>query len=156
MTHRFLISQLLLWFLTSFVSGATNQAGLDFLKQKQSEPGVVARPSGLLYKEIRAGSGKSPTVDSPCECHYAGTLIDGTEFDSSYKRGSPMTFAPNQVIGGWKEALQLMKEGAKWELYIPSELGYGDSGVGNLIPAGAVLVFELELLKVKGDYQKEL
>lgn len=71
-----------------------------FLKNKQTEPGVVTLPSGLLYKEIRAGSGKSPTVNSPCECHYAGTLMDGTEFDSSYKRGAPSTFAPNQVIGG--------------------------------------------------------
>jgi len=87
---------------------------------------------------------------------YAGTLIDGTEFDSSYARGEPATFAPNQVIGGWTQAMQLMKEGAKWELYIPSELGYGDSGVGNTIKGGDVLVFTLELLKVKGDYVKEV
>jgi FKBP-type peptidyl-prolyl cis-trans isomerase FklB len=88
--------------LISLVS-ATDQAGLEYLKQKQAEPGVVTLPSGLLYKEIRAGTGKTPTVDSPCECHYAGTLIDGTEFDSSYKRGAPLTFAPNQVIGGKKQ-----------------------------------------------------
>ncbi|KAL3762084.1 hypothetical protein ACHAWU_003823 [Discostella pseudostelligera] len=80
---------------------------------------------------------------------YSGALIDGTEFDSSYKRGQPLTFAPNQVIRGWTEAMQLMKEGAKWELYIPSELGYGDSGAGGAIPGGAVLVFTLELLKVR-------
>ena len=83
------------------------------------------------------------------DTQQAGTLIDGTEFDSSYKRGQPLTFAPNQVIKGWTEALQLMKEGAKWELYIKSELGYGDRGAGSTIPAGAVLVFELELLEVK-------
>ncbi|KAL7520937.1 hypothetical protein ACHAWX_005632 [Stephanocyclus meneghinianus] len=103
-----------------------------------------------MYREIRAGNpdGKTPTINSPCECHYAGTLIDGTEFDSSYKRGEPMTFAPNQVIRGWTEAMQLMKEGGKWELYIPSELGYGDHGAGRAIPGGAVLIFTLELLKV--------
>jgi FKBP-type peptidyl-prolyl cis-trans isomerase FklB len=178
--------------LLSIVSSSSD-AGIQFLKHKQSEPGVVTMPSGLLYREVRPGTGKTPTVDSPCECHYAGTLIDGTEFDSSYKRGAPLTFAPNQVIGGeyrrlaklsfrckanrrgrdsimgmwckmdltnafdfwllgWKEALQLMKEGAKWELFIPSELGYGDQGAGGLIPPKAVLIFELELLKVKGGF----
>ena len=79
-------------------------------------------------------TGKSPTSDSPCKCHYSGSLIDGTEFDSSYKRGQPLTLAPNQVIKGWTEAMQLMKEGGKWELYIPSELGYGDRGAGGVIP----------------------
>jgi FKBP-type peptidyl-prolyl cis-trans isomerase len=101
--------------------------------------------------ELRAGTGPTPTIDSPCDCHYAGTLIDGTEFDSSYKRGAPLTFAPNQVIKGWTEAMQLMKEGGKWELYIPSELAYGDHGAGAAIPGGAALIFTLELLKVKGD-----
>jgi len=135
----------------------TNAEGLAYLEAKGKEEGVVTLPSGLLYKEIREGNadGKTPTVNSPCECHYAGTLIDGTEFDSSYKRGEPLTFAPNQVIRGWTEAMQLMKEGAKWELYIPSELGYGDQGAGGVIPGGAVLVFTLELLKVNGDYVKE-
>ena len=80
------------------------------------------------YKELVAGSGKSPGLTDKCMCHYAGSLIDGTEFDSSYKRGEPLALAPNQVIKGWTEAMQLMKEGAKWELYIPSELGYGDRG----------------------------
>jgi FKBP-type peptidyl-prolyl cis-trans isomerase FklB len=111
---------------------------------------------GLLMTdtELRAGTGKTPTIDSPCDCHYAGTLIDGTEFDSSYKRGQPLSFAPNQVIKGWTEAMQLMKEGGKWELYIPSELAYGDSGAGGAIPGGAALIFTLELLDVKGDYVK--
>lgn len=86
-------------------------------------------------------SGKSPTLNSPCKCHYSGSLIDGTEFDSSYKRGDPLTLAPNQVIKGWTEAMQLMKEGDKWELYIPSELGYGDRGAGGVIPGQGELDF---------------
>lgn len=97
--------------------------------------------------------GKSPTIDSPCKCHYSGTLIDGTTFDSSYQRGEPLTFAPNQVIKGWTEAMQLMKEGGKWELYIPSDLGYGDRGAGGSIPPGAVLIFTLELIEVLGNSQ---
>mmetsp|Transcript_26501 Transcript_26501/g.48020 ORF Transcript_26501/g.48020 Transcript_26501/m.48020 type:complete len:160 (+) Transcript_26501:133-612(+) len=135
------------------VLAGTNTEGLDYLEKKGKEEGVVTLPSGLMYKEIEAGNpdGKTPTVNSPCECHYAGTLIDGTEFDSSIKRGAPLTFAPNQVIKGWTEAMQLMKEGATWELYIPSELGYGDRGAGGSIPGGAVLIFTLNLIKVKGD-----
>ena len=114
--------------------------------------GVVSLPSGLQYKVIRKGSGAyHPAINTPCECHYAGTLIDGTEFDSSYSRGSPATFAPNQVIKGWTEALQLMVEGDKWELYIPSELGYGDSGSGAKIKGGDLLIFTIELIKMKGD-----
>lgn len=141
--------------ILSLCRAGTNEAGLKFLAAKKLEPDVVSLPSGLLYKELRPGTGKTPTVDSPCECHYAGTLIDGTEFDSSYNRGSPTTFAPNQVIKGWTEAMQLMKEGGKWELYIPSELAYGDRGAGGLIPGGSVLIFTLELLKVQGDYVKD-
>lgn len=151
-TRASFLINLLLTHLTLIRAG-TNEEGLKFLAAKKAEPGVVSLPSGLLYKEIRAGAGKSPTISSPCECHYAGTLLDGTEFDSSYKRGQPTTFAPNQVIAGWTEALQLMKEGAKWELYIPSELAYGDHGAGGIIPGGSVLIFELELLKVKGATQ---
>merc|ERR1712099_147194 len=104
--------------------------------------------SGLMYKELRPGNpdGKTPTINSPCECHYSGTLIDGTEFDSSYKRGKPLSFAPNQVIKGWTEAMQLMKEGDKWELYIPSELGYGANGTpGGPIPGKAALHFVMQL-----------
>ncbi|KAL7469221.1 hypothetical protein ACHAXS_009480 [Conticribra weissflogii] len=154
-------SNLLLTLLCALLSfyaalAGTSAEGIAFLEAKGKEEGVVTLPSGLMYKELRAGNpdGKTPTINSPCECHYAGTLIDGTEFDSSYKRGQPLTFAPNQVIKGWTEAMQLMKEGAKWQLFIPSELGYGDRGAGGLIPGGAVLVFELELLKVNGDYVK--
>jgi FKBP-type peptidyl-prolyl cis-trans isomerase FklB len=145
---------LALLFLVSALAGTTEE-GLKWLAQKKLEDGVITRDSGLMWKEIRPGneSGKSPTIDSPCKCHYAGSLIDGTEFDSSYKRGEPLTFAPNQVIKGWTEALMMMKEGQKAELYIPSELGYGDRGAGGTIPGGAVLIFELELLEVLGDSQ---
>jgi len=117
--------------------------------------GVHSLPSGLLWKEIQQGqkNGKSPLVDTPCECHYSGRLIDGTEFDSSYKRGAPTTFAPNQVIKGWTEAMQLMKEGEIRELYIPSELAYGDRGAGGIIPPGAALIFVLELIKVNGPHK---
>jgi FKBP-type peptidyl-prolyl cis-trans isomerase FklB len=141
--------------LASTVSAGTTPEGIQFLEAKKLEEGVVETASGLLYKEIRPGSGKTPTENSPCSCHYAGRLIDGTEFDSSYKRGAPLSFAPNQVIKGWTEAMQLMKEGAKWELYIKSELGYGERGAGAKIPGGAVLVFDLELLEVKGDFVKD-
>lgn len=139
------------------VLAGTNAEGLAYLEAKEKEDGVVKMASGLMYKELRPGNpdGKTPTINSPCECHYSGTLIDGTEFDSSYKRGKPLSFAPNQVIKGWTEAMQLMKEGAKWELYIPSELGYGDRGAGGSIPGGAVLVFTLELMTVKGDFVKQ-
>ncbi|CAB9508394.1 FKBP-type 22 kDa peptidyl-prolyl cis-trans isomerase [Seminavis robusta] len=141
---------LLLSLLWGLAAAGTNPEGVAFLAAKEKEAGVVKLPSGLLYKELKAGTGKSPSISSPCKCHYAGALIDGTEFDSSYKRGEPLTLAPNQVIKGWTEAMQLMKEGAKWELYIPSELGYGDRGAGGAIPGGAALVFTMELLEVTG------
>merc|ERR1719356_1636249 len=124
----------------------TNDVGKAFLAEQEGKEGVVKLPSGLMYKVLKAGEGEDhPTVDSPCECHYAGTTpsltpdaidkdeADWSEFDSSYKRGSPTTFAPNQVIKGWTEAMQLMVEGDKWEMYIPSELGYGDGGQGGKI-----------------------
>uniref|UniRef100_A0A7S4ACN8 peptidylprolyl isomerase n=1 Tax=Pseudo-nitzschia australis TaxID=44445 RepID=A0A7S4ACN8_9STRA len=144
-------SVVLLLALVIAVSAGTNKEGLAFLAKKAAEEGVVKLDSGLMYKEITAGgnSGKKAKINTPCECHYAGTLINGVEFDSSYKRGQPLTFAPNQVIKGWTEALQLMDEGAKWELYIPSELGYGDRGAGGSIPGGAVLIFTLELITIK-------
>jgi len=130
---------------------ATDKAGLEYLKKKESEEGVIKLPSGLMYKVLKKGDGKySPTANSQCDCHYAGQLIDGTEFDSSYKRGTPTSFAPNQVIKGWTEAMQLMVEGDKWEMYIPSELAYGSSGAGGVIPGNAALVFQMELIKIKG------
>mmetsp|Transcript_19441 Transcript_19441/g.42269 ORF Transcript_19441/g.42269 Transcript_19441/m.42269 type:complete len:223 (-) Transcript_19441:832-1500(-) len=157
MANSSIVLALFCGLLSLYTVLATNAEGLAYLEAKGKEEGVVTLPSGLLYKEMRPGNadGKTPTANSPCECHYAGTLIDGTEFDSSYKRGAPLTFAPNQVIKGWTEAMQLMKEGAKWELYIPSELAYGDGSAGPG-PGGSVLIFTLELLKVNGDYVKEV
>eukprot|EP00559_Dactyliosolen_fragilissimus_P009574 CAMPEP_0184865130 /NCGR_PEP_ID=MMETSP0580-20130426/17066_1 /TAXON_ID=1118495 /ORGANISM="Dactyliosolen fragilissimus" /LENGTH=201 /DNA_ID=CAMNT_0027364201 /DNA_START=168 /DNA_END=773 /DNA_ORIENTATION=- len=115
------------------------------------KPDVVSLPSGLQYKVLRKGHGSyHPTVDSPCSCHYKGTLIDGTQFDSSYDRGSPTTFAPNQVIKGWTEAMQMMVEGDKWEMYIPSELAYGDSGSPPKIQGGDALIFTMEIIEIEG------
>eukprot|EP00967_Tisochrysis_lutea_P150463 scaffold291215_cov35-Tisochrysis_lutea.AAC.1 len=184
----------------------TTPDGLAWLAENAKKEGVVTLPSGLQYKvitEAPAGA-KSPLANTPCSCHYRGTLIDGTEFDSSYKRGQPTTFAPNQVrsfsivldaqmhgwkpshprcfvsylcmtthlpasahfhhiltrlrcspssqvVKGWTEAMQLMGEGDKWELYLPSELAYGDRQRGKFITPGAVLIFELEMLEVKGE-----
>merc|ERR1719278_2450758 len=127
---------------------ATNAEGKKFLEEKAAEEGVITLPSGLLYKVLKKGEGKHhPTKDSPCDCHYSGTLIDGTEFDSSFKRGKPATFAPNGVIKGWTEAMQLMREGDHWELYISHDLAYGYGSSGP-IPGGSTLIFELQLLKV--------
>ena len=129
----------------------TNDAGKKWLAEKAKEDGVITLPSGLMYKVLKTGSGEfHPTADSTCSCHYAGTLIDGTEFDSSYGRGQPTDFAPNQVIKGWTEAMQLMVEGDKWEMYIPSELGYGENGSPPKIQGGDALVFQMELLEIKG------
>jgi FKBP-type peptidyl-prolyl cis-trans isomerase len=125
--------------------------GKEFLEQKVLEEGVVALPSGLLYKVVTEGpaDGKSPSAADTVSVHYRGTLIDGTEFDSSYKRGQPAQFGVGQVIKGWTEALQLMSVGDKWELYIPSDLAYGPSGPGSIGP-NQVLIFEVELLDIVG------
>merc|ERR1711865_671737 len=131
---------------------ATNEAGTKYLEDNKSKDGVVTLASGLQYKVLRKGDGAHhPTKDAPCECHYEGTLIDGTEFDSSYKRGDPTTFAPSQVIKGWTEAMQLMVEGDKWEMYIPSDLAYGEGGSPPKIPGGPALIFRMEIIKIKGD-----
>mmetsp|Transcript_48658 Transcript_48658/g.87675 ORF Transcript_48658/g.87675 Transcript_48658/m.87675 type:complete len:209 (-) Transcript_48658:116-742(-) len=128
------------------------EASKQFLEENKGKEGVITLTSGLQYKVLKEGSGmEHPKVSTPCECHYAGRLLDGTEFDSSYKRGSPTSFAPNQVIKGWTEAMQLMVEGDKWQMYIPSELGYGDGGSGAKIKGGDVLIFNMEILKIKGD-----
>lgn len=114
---------LLLSSFPSLTKAGSNEASVQWLAENAKKEGVTTLPSGLQYKTLTKGSGKyHPTVDSPCLCHYHGTLIDGSTFDSSYDRGSPTTFAPNQVIKGWTEAMQLMVEGEKLELYIPSEL----------------------------------
>lgn len=133
----------------SKVSGEKNKAdGEKFLAANKSKPGVVTLPSGLQYKIIKKGSGKTPTAEDKVTANYKGTLIDGTEFDNSYKRGEPATFPVTGVIKGWTEALQIMKEGDIWELYIPSALGYGENQAGPQIGPNSVLVFQVELVKV--------
>jgi len=122
-------------------------AGKAFLAANGTKKGVKVLPSGLQYKIIEKGAGKTPTANDKVKTHYRGTLIDGTEFDSSYKRNQPVEFPVKNVIKGWTEALQLMKEGGKWELYIPANLAYGEPGRPN-IPANSTLIFEIELLEV--------
>ena len=129
------------------IQAKTNaEEGADFLKANAEKEGVISTESGLQYKIITAGKGPKPTIDSVVEVHYAGRLVDGTEFDSSLKRGEPVQFGVTQVIPGWTEALQLMPEGSKWELYIPANLGYGAGGQGQIGP-NATLIFEVELLQ---------
>jgi FKBP-type peptidyl-prolyl cis-trans isomerase FklB len=123
--------------------------GEKFLAENAKKEGVKVLPSGLQYKEITPGTGKSPKTADTVTTHYKGTLIDGTEFDSSYKRGQPATFPVSGVIPGWTEALQLMKEGAKWQLFVPPDLAYGERGAGQVIGPNATLIFEVELLAVK-------
>lgn len=122
--------------------------GRDFLAENKSKEGVKTTESGLQYRVINSGAGKMPTADQSVTVHYTGKLIDGTVFDSSVERGEPATFGVSQVIDGWTEALQLMKEGDKWELFIPSELAYGERGAGGRIPPYSTLIFEVELIKV--------
>ena len=124
------------------------QAGRAFLAAKADEDDVTVLPSGLMYTVISAGDGATPGAADQVTVHYRGTLIDGTAFDSSYDRGQPATFPVNGVIAGWVEALQLMPVGAKWELYIPSELAYGPRGAGGVIGPDCALVFEVELLEI--------
>jgi len=122
--------------------------GKEFLEKNSTEEGVITTESGLQYKIIEEGVGESPLETDKVKVHYKGTLIDGTEFDSSYKRGQPATFEANRVIPGWTEALTMMKPGSKWTLYIPSELGYGERGAGQMIGPNEVLIFEVELLEI--------
>ena len=123
--------------------------GEKFLAENAKKEGVKTLPSGLQYKEIAPGTGKSPKATDTVTTHYKGTLIDGTEFDSSHKRGQPATFLVSGVIPGWTEALQLMKEGGKWQLFVPSNLAYGERGAGREIGPNATLIFEVELISVK-------
>ena len=123
--------------------------GDAFLAENGKKEGVVTLESGLQYKIIEEGEGPSPGAEDTVEVHYTGTLIDGTEFDSSHRRGVPATFGVNQVIPGWTEALQVMKEGAKWQLVIPTGLAYGPGGTGGPIGPNQTLIFEVELLKAK-------
>ncbi|MGH8092767.1 MAG: FKBP-type peptidyl-prolyl cis-trans isomerase, partial [Chthoniobacterales bacterium] len=130
--------------------GAENQkAGATFLAENKTKEGVMTLPSGLQYKILTAGTGPKPTAADTVVCQYKGTLLDGTEFDSSYKRGQPATFAVGKVIKGWTEALQLMPVGSKWQIFIPADLAYGERGAGNVIPPNATLIFEVELVSIQ-------
>lgn len=129
-------------------AAGAKQAGLDFLTENGKKPGVITTASGLQYEIIKEGTGKQPLATDVVTVHYQGTLIDGTVFDSSLERGEPATFPLNGVIPGWTEGLQLLKEGSKARLYIPSDLAYGDNGAGDLIGPGSTLIFDVELLKV--------
>jgi len=133
------------------VAGEKNKKEGDaFLEQNKKQPGVVTLPSGLQYKVLVEGKGKTPKASSTVTTQYSGKLLDGTEFDSSYKRGEAATFPVSGVIKGWTEALQLMKEGSKWELYIPADLAYGPTGTNDgTIPPNATLIFTIELIGVK-------
>lgn len=132
------------------MNAANIAAGKTFLEENKKRPGVITLPSGLQYEVITEGnvSGRYAKATDQVQCHYEGTLIDGTLFDSSIKRGQPATFGVNQVIPGWVEALQLMPEGAKWRLFIPSDLAYGAQGAGEMIPPHSTLIFEVELIKI--------
>jgi FKBP-type peptidyl-prolyl cis-trans isomerase FklB len=128
---------------------SSKKEGETFLAANKTKPGVVTTPSGLQYKILQPGTGPKPTATDKVVCNYKGTLINGTEFDSSYKRGQPATFPVGQVIKGWTEALQLMPVGSKWQLFVPADLAYGDRGAGNDIPPGTTLIFEVELLSIE-------
>ena len=132
----------------ALLSAGNAEAGAAFLAENAQREGVMVTESGLQYEVLEAGTGASPSTDDQVEVHYRGTLIDGTVFDSSYDRGETVTFGVTQVIAGWTEALQLMQEGAKYKLYIPSDLAYGAGGAGQLIGPNSTLVFEVELIDV--------
>lgn len=127
---------------------AAKKKGDDFLADNKKKAGVITRDSGLQYKVLLSGKGKQPKATDSITAHYRGTLINGTEFDSSYKRKSAATFKVNQVVKGWQEVLPLMHEGDKWQVFIPSELAYGERGTGSTIGPNEALIFEIELLKV--------
>lgn len=130
--------------------GEKNKAeGERFLAENAKKEGVKTLPSGLQYKVIAPGTGKTPKATDSVTTHYKGTLIDGTEFDSSYRRGQPATFPVSGVIPGWTEALQLMKEGARWQIFLPPSLAYGERGVGRDIGPNSTLIFEVELISVQ-------
>lgn len=125
------------------------KAGEEFLAANKKKEGVVTLPSGLQYKIIKAGEGRKPTSSDTVECQYRGTLINGTEFDSSYRTGKPASFKVTGVIPGWTEALKLMSVGSKWQLFIPYQLAYGERGAGNRIGPKETLIFEIELVAIK-------
>jgi FKBP-type peptidyl-prolyl cis-trans isomerase len=132
------------------VGDANKKEGDEFLAQNKTKEGVVTLPSGLQYKILKEGTGPKPSASDSVVCNYKGTLIDNTEFDSSYKRGQPATFPVGQVIKGWTEVLQLMPVGSKWQVFVPSDLAYGPRAPGGTIGPNATLIFEIELLSIQG------
>jgi len=137
------------------LSEKNKKEGEAFLAANKTKEGVVTLPSGLQYKILKAGDGKKPAASDSVVCNYRGTLIDGTEFDSSYKRGEPATFPVSGVIKGWTEALQLMPVGSKWQLVVPSELAYGERGAGGDIAPNSTLIFEVELLSIQAPEEQK-
>jgi FKBP-type peptidyl-prolyl cis-trans isomerase len=140
--------------LAQQVGDANKKSGLAFLEANKTKDGVVTLPSGLQYKVLQEGIGPKPAPTDTVVCNYRGTLLDNTEFDSSYKRGQPATFPVTGVIKGWTEALQLMPVGSKWQLFIPAELAYGERGAGGQIGPNATLIFEVELLSIQSKSTK--
>jgi len=137
--------------LKDFMEGKINAqkfAGEVFLNANKTKDGVVTLPSGIQYLVLKEGTGKQPSLSDSVKAHYKGSLLDGKEFDSSFKRNQPFTAPLRSLIKGWQEVLPLMKEGSHWRLWIPSDLAYGDRGAGADIPGGATLIFEVELLSV--------
>ncbi len=135
------------------MGGANKTEGEAFLAANKTKEGVITLPSGLQYKILKAGTGPKPSASDSVVCNYRGTLINGAEFDSSYKRGQPATFPVSGVIKGWTEALQLMPVGSKWQLFIPPQLAYGERGAGADIGPNATLIFEVELISIQGQGQ---
>jgi len=131
------------------VSTKNLKDGADFLAANKKKAGITTTASGLQYKVITTGTGAKPKADSVVKTHYRGTLLDGTEFDSSYKRNEPAEFEVGQVIKGWTEALQLMNVGSKWQLYIPADLAYGERGAGGTIGPNSTLIFDVELISIQ-------
>jgi len=134
---------------------ANKKQGDEFLAANKAKEGVVTLPSGLQYKVLQQGTGPKPTATDSVVCNYRGTLVDGTEFDGSYKRGQPATFPVSQVVKGWTEALQLMPIGSKWQLFVPADLAYGPRGKPPVIGPNATLIFEIELISIQDKTKAE-
>ena len=127
---------------------AQKKAGEAFMQTNKEKPGVIVLPEGLQYEVLKEGTGKQPVISDAIKAHYKGALLDGKEFDSSFKRNQPFSAPLRSLIKGWQIAIPLMKEGSHWRLWIPSDLAYGDRGAGGDIPGGATLMFEVELLEI--------
>lgn len=137
-------------------SAANKKKAQEFLEENRKKEGVRETSSGMQYKVVKEGTGAKPGKDDKVVVHYKGTLLDGTEFDSSYKRGEPLTFPLNRVISGWTEALQLMSVGSIYQVYLPPQLGYGDRGAPPAIEPGSLLIFDIELLKIEGAAEQQV